>query len=160
MSQTYFPVCAKFVPRLCVRPRFVAHLPKPGLFVRTSRGSSSSSARSKTASRATVDDLRVVAVTEADSLSDLLGISESRTTSEIRSDPTSRALYDRDMSIGGRKPFCYIQVQNSMAECELRWESQINELQRSTEKDLRHESMSWELKFAGEDDHSIRQCRE
>ncbi|KAF8019134.1 hypothetical protein BT93_H3881 [Corymbia citriodora subsp. variegata] len=187
MSQTYFPLCTKLnpkvVPRFCVRPRFSTHLPKPGLFVRTPCGSSSS-ARSRTASRAAVDDLCVLA-TEADSFYDLLGISESGTMSEIRqaykqlvlkyhpdvsppdrakeyterfiqlqeayetlSDPTSRALYDRDKAIGGRKPSCYKQARHGTMEWKLRWESQINELQRrSMEKDLRPESMSWGVRI-------------
>ncbi|KAK3405908.1 hypothetical protein EUGRSUZ_K02127 [Eucalyptus grandis] len=183
MSQTLFYVRAKldpkFVPRPSIRPRFSTGPLKPGLFVRIPCGSSSS-ARSRTSSRAAIDDLRVAA-TEMDSFYDLLGISESGTMSEIRqaykqlvlkyhpdvsppdrakeytkrfirvqeayetlSDPTSRASYDRDMATGGRKPFCYTQVQHGTVEWKLRWEFQINELQRrSAEKDLRHESMSW-----------------
>ncbi|KAL3716166.1 hypothetical protein ACJRO7_007863 [Eucalyptus globulus] len=183
MSQTLFYVCAKldpkFVPRPSIPTRFSTGPLKPGLFVRIPCGSSSS-ARSRTASRAAIDDLRVAA-TEMDSFYDLLGISESGTMSEIRqaykqlvlkyhpdvsppdrakeytkrfiqvqeayetlSDPTSRASYDRDMATGGRKPFCYKQVQDGTVEWKLRWEFQINELQRrSAEKDLRHESMSW-----------------
>ncbi|XP_039161184.1 chaperone protein dnaJ 20, chloroplastic-like [Eucalyptus grandis] len=54
---------------------------------------------------------------------------------ETLSDPTSRASYDRDMATGGRKPFCYKQVQHGTVEWKLRWEFQINELQRrSAEK--------------------------
>ncbi|XP_010036781.2 chaperone protein dnaJ 20, chloroplastic [Eucalyptus grandis] len=86
MSQTLFYVRAKldpkFVPRPSIRPRFSTGPLKPGLFVRIPCGSSSS-ARSRTSSRAAIDDLRVAA-TEMDSFYDLLGISESGTMSEIR----------------------------------------------------------------------------
>ncbi|KAI3418574.1 J domain-containing protein [Psidium guajava] len=119
MSQIPFPLCAKlnpkFEPRPRVPPRYITHLPKPGLSVRTSCGSSSS-ARSRTASRAAVDDLCVAAM-EADSFYDLLGISENGTMSEIRRAYKQLVLkYHPDVSPPGRaKEYTkrFIQVQKA-----------------------------------------------